>query len=468
MSKIEAHHKRKFLAGRLFLKEELKSANIDIDKALKNKQLKKIPSIFRKGIRMQCNRCLTKDHYSFRMIHCHRCNKEHLYCRNCIMMGRVLACESLYVGRSENIQWPKIKNPLETDITLTKEQNKAARAVVRALALQKKEKLIWAVCGSGKTEMLFPLLEKAFQEGLRVCLASPRKDVILELTPRLKEAFPHVAMQSLYGGSKDNKSIHAPFILSTTHQLIRFKKAFDLLIIDEIDAFPYHNSPDLHKYAKRAIKPSGTAVYLTATPRKSEKLRIQNKTLPHVFVPKRYHGHPLIVPTLKYSFQLQKYLTKNQLPPTFFEWLTYRNVPERQLLIFVPTIALAEGILPILKQDLEKYGTNSNEREVDFVHAEDEDREEKVNAFRQGKLQILLTTTILERGVTFPSIDVYVVDAGHVVFDEEGLIQIAGRAGRSVDDPKGEVIFLHDGKTRAMIQARKEIEQMNKRGGFRC
>src|SRR5699024_269170 len=96
-------------------------------------------------------------------------------------------------------------------------------------------------------------------------------------------------------------------------------------------------------------------------------------------------------------------------------------------------------------------------------HAEDNDREEKVIAFRQKKLQALLTTTILERGVTFPAIDVVVIDAGHRVFDDAALVQIAGRAGRSLEDPTGEVLFLHQGKSNSMVKAKTEIIQMNNR-----
>ena len=35
-----------------------------------------------------------------------------------------------------------------------------------------------------------------------------------------------------------------------------------------------------------------------------------------------------------------------------------------------------------------------------------EDRLEQVQAFRDGELTILISTTILERGVTFPCVDV--------------------------------------------------------------
>src|SRR5699024_966650 len=100
------------------------------------------------------------------------------------------------------------------------------------------------------------------------------------------------------------------------------------------------------------------------------------------------------------------------------------------------------------------------------VHADDATREEKMHHFRRGNIQVLLTTPILERGVTLPSIDVFIINAGHIVFDEAALIQIAGRAGRSKSDPDGEVIYLHTRKTRAMILVVCSIKKMNQKGGF--
>ena len=64
--------------------------------------------------------------------------------------------------------------------------------------------LIHAVCGSGKTEILFEPIHKLLTEGKRVCIAAPRVDVILELEPRLRAAFPQTAIEALYGGSEVN------------------------------------------------------------------------------------------------------------------------------------------------------------------------------------------------------------------------------------------------------------------------
>ena len=79
-----------------------------------------------------------------------------------------------------------------------------------------------------------------------------------------------------------------------------------------------------------------------------------------------------------------------------------------------------------------------------FVSSVTEDRLEQVQAFRDGELTILISTTILERGVTF-LVDVFMVEANHRLFTKSSLIQIGGRVGRSMDRPTGELLFFHDG-----------------------
>nr|WP_306301366.1 helicase-related protein [Thalassobacillus sp. C254] len=96
------------------------------------------------------------------------------------------------------------------------------------------------------------------------------------------------------------------------------------------------------------------------------------------------------------------------------------------------------------------------------VHAEDTERRGKVQDFREGKIPLLVTTTILERGVTVKGIEVAVLGAEETIFDESALVQIAGRAGRSADHPTGDVVYFHYGKSNAMLAARRHIKQMNK------
>ena len=72
-----------------------------------------------------------------------------------------------------------------------------------------------------------------------------------------------------------------------------------------------------------------------------------------------------------------------------------------------------------------------------------------------------MTTTILERGVTFRDIDVFVLGTEDRVFTEASLVQIAGRAGRHKDFPTGLVVYGHYGKTKALKGAVRQIKEMN-------
>ena len=72
---------------------------------------------------------------------------------------------------------------------LTPRQQKASDELT-ASNEQQKSHLIHAVCGAGKTEILFEPIHKLLTEGKRICIAAPRVDVILELEPRFRAAFP--------------------------------------------------------------------------------------------------------------------------------------------------------------------------------------------------------------------------------------------------------------------------------------
>ncbi|MGJ7922750.1 DEAD/DEAH box helicase [Neobacillus sp. LXY-4] len=418
-----------------------------------------------------CIRCGNDDPSWFGQFPCARCGKNCSYCRKCIMMGRISSCTSL-------ISWcgpePEMRNELtflekpgqdsrSTKATLlawtgklSKGQIKASNQVVETVAMkQKAELLVWAVCGAGKTEVLFTGIEQALLQGQRVCIATPRTDVVLELTPRLKAAFPTIPIASLYGGSPE-RHLFAPLTISTTHQLLRFYQAFDTIIVDEVDAFPYSADETLQHAVNQARKPASTLIYLTATPNKKWQKQCRQGSLPFVTIPARYHRHPLPVPEFAWCGNWNKQLrTKKTFPVNVLKWLEKRLKEEKQALLFLPKIELISEILPLLK-------TKFPNKEMEGVHAEDPARKEKVLRMRNREISILLTTTILERGVTFPNIDVAVLGAEDRIFTESALVQIAGRVGRSADFPSGNITFFHFGKTEAMVRARQQIIEMNK------
>ena len=406
-----------------------------------------------KGKQPICARCGNKDPHWFAAFPCSRCGESCLYCRHCLMMGRISACTPLlgWNGPVPDTVYPTMI--LEWQGMLSEGQTVASDHVVEAIQ-QNQEHLVWAVCGAGKTEVLFAGIEAALSSKKRICIATPRTDVVLELTPRLRAAFPAITIASLYGGSED-RYLYAPLTIATTHQLLRFYQAFDTIILDEVDAFPYTVEESLQHAAIKARKLKSAMIYLTATPNEKWQRECRGGKRVYTTIPARFHRKPLPVPEFVWCGNWQKQLQKHKLPVNFITWIQNRIRANKQALVFFPHIPLMEKALIILRQ----FKPN-----IEAVHAEDPDRKNKVQKMREKQIPILLTTTILERGVTFPNIDVAVVGAEDTIFTESALVQIAGRAGRSKDHPDGVVTFFHYGKTDEMIKARRQIVSMNREG----
>jgi len=342
-------------------------------------------------------------------------------------------------------------NSLHWNGELSSGQATASKAVVEAIS-QQQTLLIWAVCGAGKTEVLFRGLEAAFAQGKRVLLSTPRTDVVKELSPRLQLSFPHTHIEALYGGSKEKKT-GAQLVLSTTHQAMRFYKAFDVVIIDEVDAFPYSYDRSLQYAIEQAQKPTSTMIYLSATP---SKALLKTPNLNIVKIPKRYHGFPLPVPIFQWCGNWQKLLQKKKLPYVIMKWIEKHH--EKPKLLFVPSLSTLQTVSSLLEQQNIPHLA---------VHSNETNRHEYVEAFRKDQVQLMVTTTILERGVTFTDVQVAVFGAENSIFEEAALVQIAGRAGRKKEAPTGEVVYFHYGVSQEMRKARKHIQGMNLEGGFK-
>ena len=85
----------------------------------------------------------------------------------------------------------------------------------------------------------------------------------------------------------------------------------------------------------------------------------------------------------------------------------------------------------------------------------------KVQQFRDRSIRLLVTTTILERGVTVPRSDVFVLDAHTSIFDEASLVQMA-RCAPLRDDPHGRVWLAAPEYTHSQSAAIRQIRTMNR------
>ncbi|RYM05955.1 competence protein [Sporolactobacillus sp. THM7-7] len=408
-----------------------------------------------------CRRCGNTDPGEFGTVSCSQCRKRCVYCRHCLNMGVVRSCSRLATWSGpepirEERPWRDAKRICTWEGTLSDQQKMAADRLDQSLS-SGQSFLIWAVCGSGKTEIVFPAVEHALRRGERVVLATPRTDVVRELYPRFQNAFPKVPVSALHAGS-ENQVPDAPLVISTAHQLIRFSHYFDRVFIDEVDAFPYHFDPMLEYAVRKAAKEGAPFAFLTATPPPNLKNAYLSGRLNGVKIARRFHGHPLPEPKAWWIGNWKKSMKQGIVPQSFMKWVKQKSSHQVQLFIFVSSVSLLRELTELLQR--EGLG------HVAGVHAEDPDRHAKVAFFREGKIRILVTTTILERGVTVPGAEAAVFGADDPIFNESALVQIAGRVGRSERRPNGEVILFHNGRTLEMVRAQRHIKQMNEEGGL--
>lgn len=363
-----------------------------------------------------CDRCLNTSMKYFAMV------DGQWVCRRCIA----------YQGEDAKIISVEASVDYELPFQLTPAQQRIAESAKALVSSQ--DVLLKAVCGAGKTELVMEAIRETLNQNGKVGIAVARRQVALQLVERFRKAFAGLKVIVVCEGHTEDLQGH--LIVTTTHQLYRFRKTFDLLVLDEPDAFPYRNDPVLHGFMTQAVK--GHILYLTATPDKDLMKRVRQKRMALLSLNVRPHGYPLPIPELIFSpYWVQVILLGR---------LIHRS--EKRWLIFVPSVALGQQVSRLLK--------------IPFVHAQSEDLDQRIDTFKTKRIKALIATTVLERGVTFSDIQVAVLCADHPVFDHAAFIQIAGRAGRDPQYPIGEVKCFCLKPSNALRITRNDLRKANR------
>lgn len=410
---------------------------------------------------------------------CERCNSNNriqewpsLYgqaatCKECDILGAQTSLQTIFKFNPANLH---LEQPLLLDhdedqldekwsIQFTTAQANAAKKLIEYTEEQKaREVLLWAACGAGKTEVSFPLIARYLAQKKKVLFTAPRQDVAHDVHPRLLKNFPKVSIK-LMSGAVVQEFKESALTVSTTHQTLKFYRYFDLIIFDEVDAYPYSGSAVLNHGLKTALSESGQIVYLTATPSDELIKKASSGQCPIIRLPIRHHGHHLPLPQwvkipLKVDNPLKTEPTLSGNVTESLDTILREVMLKGPLLVFVPLVAMVTEWIKILQKMFPL-------KTVDGSWSYDPKRREKVNSFQEQKYDIFLTTSILERGITVPGVQVVVLYADHQIYDVRSLVQMAGRTGRTIDSPTGTVIFLASSETKSMKDARKWIQEQN-------
>lgn len=184
---------------------------------------------------------------------------------------------------------------------------------------------------------------------------------------------------------------------------------------------------------------------LSATPDEKSLQQVKEGRMEIIELFSRPHGKPLCVPQIVYGPALILFVRSLLV---LFRLVRQEN---RQVLYYVPRKRDGAKVRAILSLFFP----------TGWISSSSSNKDEIMDAFRSGKTRVLVCTTLLERGITVPSVQVMVYLADHSVFTMASLIQIFGRVGRSMKDPHGLGICYCRKKSREVQRCVDQLNWMN-------
>lgn len=97
-----------------------------------------------------------------------------------------------------------------------------------------------------------------------------------------------------------------------------------------------------------------------------------------------------------------------------------------------------------------------------YVYSDLRERKENIEAFRKGKYRFLISTTVMERGVTIAGVSVIIFHYAES-FDQSSLVQMLGRVGRSVHDGRGKSYLFCAKRSKEVRETLDYLKNANSR-----
>lgn len=364
---------------------------------------------------MKCPRCYNTKFFLFRKIYCDSCDKCY-YCLKCAHISIFKLCDKLDV----DIVFTYDKLRYKLKYQLTNKQQHLSTKICREIVY--KHLFINATCGAGKTEIVFEIIERYINNGKHVCFVCPRAEVIHELYYRFNNAFNTTF--AIKTGKY--KILEGAMCFMTCHQLVNYHDIFDLVIVDEADAFPLYGDSVLEGSITRSLRDGGRIIKMSATP-----IKINTEYM-ELRLSERYHQARIPVP----------YFIKRD------DSKLLETISSGKWIVFFPTIKC-----------LEEFRSNHEYDEVIICHSKIDYVIDRIDI--ENENYVIFSTAILERGITFSNVNVVVYEASHSNYTLHTLVQIAGRVGRVFPYVEGEVIFMGEIENRSIRKCIKYLEGLN-------
>lgn len=342
--------------------------------------------------------------------------------------------------------WDQINRMLP--FTMTGAQNRVVREVMGDMALpHPMNRLVQGDVGSGKTAVAAACMLAAVRSGYQCALMAPTEILAEQHFKNLKKYFEPLGIQVelLVGklGSRDRKSAYqrietgAVQIAVGTHAIIQEGVNFQSLGFVVVD--------EQHRFGvlqRKAIRDKGfgnpDVLVMTATPIPRTLTMTIFGDLDISVIDELPPGRKAIKTYHKRPFERES---------------VYNKVKElvalgRQAYVVCPMVSENEKMLAQAAEELYKQLSAGAfaEYRVGLLHGQMKSamKDEVMDSFRRGEIDILVATTVIEVGVDVPNASVMVIEDANR-FGLAQLHQLRGRVGRG--DTQSFCILVSDGKS---------------------
>lgn len=355
------------------------------------------------------------------------------------------------IGLERKVEYEKIQSILnKLPFKLTKDQEKAIKDIYQDLMSQERmNRLLQGDVGSGKTIVSFISLYINYLSGYQGALMAPTEILAQQHYQNIKKLFPNINIVLLKGKMKAKEKREARELIETgkakiiigTHALISedvVYKKLGLVITDEQHRFGVNQRGYLKN---KGITPD--ILYMSATPiPRTYALTLYGdmdissiRTMPS--------GRKPVKTILKTSKQIKDVLT-----------MMLKEIQlGHQIYVVAPLVEESEKIdlknIYEIEENMKKAFRKVPNCEVAVMHGKmtPQEKEEVMKKFKEGKIKILISTTVIEVGVDVENATMMVI-FDSFRFGLSALHQLRGRVGRNSLDSY--CILISDKETKRL------------------
>ena len=313
--------------------------------------------------------------------------------------------------------------------TLTLDQDKVLGEVLKDLKSgHPMMRLVQGDVGCGKTIVAYLASRVVTQLGHQVALMCPTEALAQQHFESFKQLAPEISIELLLGSTKakDKKLLLTKLkngeinIVIGTHALFQDSVGFHklgLAIIDEQHKF------GVEQRLKLVAKGEGThSLIMTATP------------IPRTLSLAQYGD--LDISTIKMMplgrKGIKTRITEKQNYDKYVEFVKSRLMQKEQAYFVFPAIEESETMdLQNVKESMNKYQESFRAFKVEMLHGKmrPEEKQKVVQDFRDQKIHILISTSVIEVGINIPNSTIMSI-YNPERFGLSSLHQLRGRVGR--------------------------------------